>query len=175
MSRLKMFAGILIFGFATTIASAQPSSPIDTSNWKTYRNETMGFTVNYPSTWHLRLVRGTMESVSLGRTPQVGQPNASVQFIVQRKINPKGLPIHQWRDQQMQGKTAPPSLQFIDTTIGGRPAIRQEYTGTLGRSFNFFISLDKTDIFTIAINQPSSQTQLEQTYEAILSTVKFIK
>jgi hypothetical protein len=175
MPRLKMFAGILIFGVTATIASAQSPSRVDTSSWKTYRNETMGFTVKYPNTWHLRLVRRTMESVSLGRTPQVGQPNTSVQFIVQRKINPKGLPIRQWRDEQMQGKTAPPSLQFIDTTIGGRPAIRQEYTGTLGRSFNFFISLDKTDIFTIAINQPSTQTELDQTYEAVLSTVEFTK
>ena len=175
MSRLEIFASILMFGVAATIASAQPSFQINTSDWKSYRNETMGFTVKYPNTWQLRRATGTMESVSLGRTPQVGQPNASVQFIVQRKINPKGLPIRQWRDEQMQGKTAPPSHQFIDTTIGGRSAIRQEYTGTLERSFNFFISLGKTDIFTIAIIQPSTQTELDQTYEAVLSTVEFTK
>jgi len=175
MPRLKMFAGILMFGVTATSAFGQPSSQINILAWKTYQNETMGFTVQYPNTWQVHRATGTMESVLLGRTPQVGQPNVAVQFIVQRKINPKGLPIRQWRDEQMQGKTAPASHQFIDTTIGGRPAIRQEYTGTLGRSFNFFISLGKTDIFTIAIIQPSTQTELDQTYEAVLSTVEFTK
>ena len=174
MARVEMLTAILMLGLTVTIASARPSSQIDTSDWKTYRNEAMGFAVKYPNTWRVRRATGTMESVSLGRTPQVGQPNSAVQFIVQRMINPKGLAIRQWRDEQMQGKTAPPSHQFIDTTIGGRPAIRSEYVGTLGRSLTFFISLGKTDIFTIAIIQPSSQTELDQIYEAVLSTVKFI-
>jgi len=175
MSRLELLVTSLMLAVAATVAAAQPSSQIDTSDWKTYRSEAMGFEVKYPNSWHVRQARGTIESVTVNQTPQVGKANLGLQFIVQRMINPKGLSIRQWWNEQMQGKTPPASHQFIDSTIGGRPAIRREYVGSLGRSFDFFISLGKTDIFTIAISQPSSQKELDQTYEAVLATVKFIK
>lgn len=175
MSRLERFTAILMLAAIAMVAAAQPSVQIDTSNWETYRNEAMGFEVKYPNSWHVRQARGTIESVTVNETPQVGKANRAVQFIVQRMINPKGLSIRQWWNEQMRGKTPPASHQFIDTTIGGRPAIRREYVGSLGRSFDFFSSLGKSDILTIAISQPSSQKELDQTYEAVLATVKFIK
>ena len=160
---------------STTTAFAQSTTPqIDTSDWKTYRNETMGFEVKYPNTWHVRQITGIgPESVSLDETPQVGKPNVSVQFWVQRQINQKGLSIGEWyTDQAAKIQSAPPST--TNTVIGGRPAIRTETVGTLGRNYAFFTSLNKTDIFEITITQASSQQQLDQRYGNILSTIRFI-
>lgn len=49
-----------------------------------------------------------------------------------------------------------------------------EAAGTLGRHFQFFTSLNKTDIFEITVTQPSSQVQLDQAYQKLLSTLKFV-
>ncbi len=173
MSWLKSFVGVLVFSIGTALTLAQSPSRTDTSGWKTYRNETMGFEARYPNTWHVRLSTGSMESVSFDTTPEVGKPNKSVQFFIQRQINPKGLSIDQWSaDQLRKLKAMPPPT--TETFIGGRPTIRMETVGTLGTRYAFFTSLNTTDILTITITQPSSHAQLEQVYETILSTVKFM-
>jgi hypothetical protein len=50
-----------------------------------------------------------------------------------------------------------------------------ENVGTLGRSYSFFTPMNTTDIFTIAISEPSSEAPLDPMYEAVLSTVRFSK
>lgn len=170
----KLFISILLFGFVETVTPAQSPSPIDTSGWKVYRNETMGFEVKHPTSWKVGLVTGSMEGVNLGPTPEVGKANVSIQFIIQRKMNPKGLSIAQWyADQLKMFKSMQPPPE--NTFIGGRPAVRRERKSTFGRNIDFFTSLKKADVIQISIIQPSSEVQLEQMYETILSTVKFIK
>lgn len=174
MSRLNLFVIALIFSVASTATPAPSLSDIDTSGWKNYRNEKMGFEAKYPNAWHVRPVTGTGPvSVLLNETPQVGKANLSMQFWVQRQVNPQGLSIAQWYADQLQGikSTPPPSTHTI---LGGRPTIRREAVRTLGRHFDFFTALNKTDVFEVTITQPSSQAQLNQIYEAILSTVIFI-
>jgi hypothetical protein len=174
MSGETLLAAVLVFSVVTTVASAQSPPQIDIAGWKTYRNETMGFETRYPSTWHVRSVKGTgPETVLLGETPQVGKPHLAVQFWVQRQINPQGLSIEQWYAEQLRGMNAAPP-PTTNTSIGGRSTVRMEVVGALGRDFVFFTSLNKTDIFEITIMQPSSQTQLDQTYQKLLSTLRFI-
>jgi len=173
MSRRTLLAAVLVFGSATVFAQSPPQ--IDISDWKVYRNETMGFETRYPSTWHVRSVKGTgPETVLLSETPQVGKPQMAVQFWVQRKINPHGLPIEQWYADQLRGMNAAPP-PTTNTSIGGRFTVRMEGVGALGRQFQFFTSLNKTDIFEITVKQPSSQIQLDQTYEKLISALRFIQ
>jgi hypothetical protein len=167
-------ASALALGLAATVASAQTgTTQDDTVDWKAFRSETMGFEAKYPGSWHVRSVKGTgSESVLLDETPQVGKSHLAVQFWVQRQINPQGLPIEQWyADQLRRMNAAPPPTTRI--SIGGRPAIRMEAVGGLERRFHFFTSLNKTDIFEITLTQPSSQTQLDPTYQKVLSSVRF--
>jgi hypothetical protein len=134
----------------------------------------MGFETKFPNTWHARSVKGTgPETVLLSETPQVGKPQLVVQFWIQRKINPYGLPVEQWYADQLRrmNAAAPPTR---NTSIGGRFTVRMEAVGTLGRQFQFFTSLNKTDIFEITVKQPSSQIQLDQMYQKLISTVRFI-
>jgi len=170
----QSFAAALAFGAAITIAFAESPTQSDISRWKTYRNETMGFEARYPRNWHLRTVKGTgPETVSIEETPEVGKPHLAVQFWIQRQANPQGLSIDQWYADQLRAtKSAPPPT--TNTSISGRPAVRMEAVGALGRTFQFFTSLNKKDIFEITITQPSSQTQLDRTYQDIVSSVRFI-
>ena len=172
MSRRSLLAAVLVFG--PTAVFAQSPGQIDTSDWKVYRNETMGFETRYPSTWHVRSVKGTgAETVLLSETPQAGKPQLAMQFWVQRKINPHGLPIEQWYAGELRRLNAAPS-PTTNTSIGGRSTVRMEAIGALGRQFQFFTSLNKTDIFEITVTQPSSQMQLDQTYQKLISTLRFI-
>src|SRR4029077_18239320 len=113
------------------------------------------------------------ETVLLSETPQAGKPQLAVQFWVQRKVNPQGLSIEQWYANQLRAmKSAPPLT--ASTSIDGRSTVRMEVLGNLGRQFQFFTSLNKTDIFEITVKQPSSQIQLDQTYQKLISTLRFI-
>ena len=174
MSARTLSAVVVMFSIATTVALAQPPNEIDTTSWKVFRNLVMGFETRYPSTWHVRSAKGNEpETVLLNETPQAGKPHLAVQFWVQRHMNPRGLPVQQWYADQLRRMNAAPS-STANTSIGGRPAVRMETTGTLGRTFQFFTSLNKTDIFEITLRQPASQTQLNPTDQKLLSTVKFI-
>lgn len=176
MSFLKLiFIPILILSITTTAAYSEPVSQVDTSGWHTYHNASMGFEVRYPDTWHVKLSTGTSEGVSLDQVPQVGKQNVSIQFFIQRNINPKGLAIHQWHKEQLKEKVIPPTYISVDTNIGGQSAVRTEHIGSFGKLFQFFVCLNKADIFTIGIIQPPlDMGNLDPEYEAILSTFKFI-
>src|SRR5258705_5475912 len=109
MSQRTLLAAVLVFGSTASVVFAQSPPQIDMSGWKLYRNETMGFETRYPSTWQVRSVKGTgPETVLLSETPQVGKPQLAVQFWVQRKINPYGLPIEQWYADQLRAMKAAP-------------------------------------------------------------------
>ena len=175
LSWWRWYVGVLTFSVATTVAQAQPLQPIDTSGWKTYRNESMGFETKCPSTWSVGALKGTApENVVLGGPPQVEGSNLRVQFWVQRQMNPKGLSIQQWYADQLSRQTSRP-LATTYPVIGGRPAVRMEMVGSLSRMFSFFVALNKTDVFQITIDLPPAQTRLDPTYEALLSTFRFIE
>ena len=175
LSWWQCFVGVLTLSAAATAASAQSLPPIDTSGWKTYRNEPMGFETKYPSTWSVGALRGTApENVVLGGPPQVEGSNLRVQFWVRRQMNPKGLSIQQWYADQLSRQTSRP-LATTYPVIGGRPAVRMEMVGSLSRLFSYFISLNTTDVFQITIDLPPAQTRLDPTYEALLPTVRFIE
>src|SRR5882724_8497134 len=175
MSWSSFFVGALMLGAVTNDISAEPMSHIDTSSWKPYRNEAMGFEVKYPNSWHASSAKGTVpENVSLSEPFQTAdKPRLSVQLWVQRRMNPKSLSIEQWYANHLQGIKAPPPTT-AHTAIGGMPAIRMEVVTTSDIHYSFFIALNKLDILTITIIQPLSEKQLNKTYEALLSSIKLI-
>ncbi|HEV8309062.1 MAG TPA: hypothetical protein VGW35_15475 [Methylomirabilota bacterium] len=173
MSWLKLLVVVLVLGVTATVAPAQARPPVDISGWKTFRDDAMGFEVKHPPGWNVARSTGTLEGILLGKPRQAGEEQVSLQFFVQRDLNPNGLTIEQWYADQLRKIRTLPS-RTTDTVIGGRPTIRMENTNTMGRHFMFFTALDKSDIFTISIIQPSPREQLDRTYDAILSTVRFL-
>ena len=163
-------AGMTLYGGLPAIASAQAEvhSPAetDTSTWKTYRSEKHGFELKYPSTWSVHEASGSLESVLICRTPQ---PDAKtgVQFALQRQANPDRLSIEGWLDSELR-KVKAASVARVPMTIGGKPAVRIQ----MGDTDEVLTRLNATDI--LSIFYPSSQPKSDQTYAAILSTLKFL-
>jgi hypothetical protein len=162
---------ILLIGSATPAARGQ--SGIDTSQWRLLRNDKLGFEVKYPDNWRAQTPTGTSsESVLISEPQQTGKTHLSLQFWVQRKINPKGLGIEVWYADQLEAIASLPVSTH--TTLGSRPAIQREIVGSLGNHFDWFASLNATDVFEVTITQPVGQKRLNPIYDAILSTLKFI-
>jgi hypothetical protein len=167
------FFSALLFGIAAPATRAQATSGVDTSQWALFRNDKIGFEVKYPMNWHAQMPTGTgLESVLISGPQQDSRERLSLQFWVQRKINAKGLSIEYWYADQLEAIASLPLSTH--TTLGSRPAIRREVVGSLGNHFDWFASLNATDVFEVTIMQPVNQTRLKPIYDAILSTVKFI-
>ena len=169
-------AGSFLFFAAATIAWAQPSGYVETSDWNVYRNAKLGFEFKYPKFFQERRATGTVNGAPMERADFVGTQAAGkpqdLTFFVQRKINPEGLSVAQWYKDQMKDipKAPPPKTAMI----GGRPAAWYKVAGAFGKNYSFFVPLNKTDILTIAFTRPLSEEKLDETFETILSSVKFL-
>ena len=168
------FLAALLFGSAVPATHAQSASGVDPSQWATFRNDKLGIELKYPGNWRAQIPTGTgTESVLIREPQQAGSPPLSLQFWVQRRVNTRGLAIEYWYADQVEAIASLPLSTH--TTLGGRPAIRRVIVGSLGNHFDWFASLNATDVFEVTITQPVDQTRLNPIYEAILSTLKFIK
>ena len=174
MIRSRWLAGVLVLGTAL-MASAQTPGPIDTAGWQTFRADAMGFELKYPATWRIGRSTGTLESVLLGGPAQGGGTHVSMQLIIQRGINPRELSVEQWYADQLRRfavSTPPPTTR---TVIGGRPTIRRETNGSLGKHYDFYTAINRSDIFQATVILPSGHTRLDPLQEAVISTLTFLR
>src|SRR5437660_1611766 len=72
-------------------ARAKNSAPsIDTSNWKSYRDEKHGFELKYPEMWRVNAGSGTGANIIAISKPRRGaESNASLTLAIQKNQNPK--------------------------------------------------------------------------------------
>src|SRR5262245_48473893 len=97
---MRWLIGTPVLGTALLITAEPPSAP-DTSGWKTLRDERMGVELRHPAAWRVGRSTGTLESVVLSLPAQGDPSRATMQLLVQRDINPRGLPIEQWYADQL--------------------------------------------------------------------------
>ena len=106
---------------------------VDTSAWKTYRNEKHGFEVRYPETWVVNASSGTgPDIIAITKPLRNGEPNASLTLAVQKNQNPKKLSIEQWYADQIKVMNAHPESSE-NVVIGGQPAVFMENTNSFGK------------------------------------------
>jgi hypothetical protein len=163
----------LLLAIVVAAAPVQAASRVDMASWNTYRSEPMGFEVMHPTNWRVRRTTGTgPESVMLNEASRTGKPGLSIQFFLQKNINPRRLSLDDWFADQLKVVKAAPGAG-AHSVIGGRPAIRMEASGTFGARSSFFVSAGETDMLTIFTAGTGST--LDQTVEQILSTIQFTK
>jgi hypothetical protein len=120
-------------------------------------------------------VSGAVEGVVLLDTSDTGeQAPLSVQFFVQRRINPRGLSIADWYNDQAQ-RTSGPRPAMTTAVVGGRQSVRQEALLATGRHYDFYVALNDADVFQVSLDRPSGQGQLDSVSDAIISTIQFIR
>jgi len=163
----------LLLNIAAPAARSQSAPEMDTSQWTLFRSDRLGFEVKYTDNWRAQMPTGTgSESVLISEPRQANGSHSAIQFWVQRKINAKGLAIDIWYADQIEAIASLPVSTH--TVLGTRPAIRREVVGSLGNHFDWFTSLNTTDVFEVTITQPVEEKHLNPIYDAILTTLKFI-
>jgi hypothetical protein len=174
MRRGRLVARLSLSLLLPGLVWAQGAPAIDTSGWKPLREPALGFALKHPAAWRVGRSTGTLESVVLSEPAPDGAPRVTMQVLVQRNINPRGLSIEAWyADQLRRFKVAAPP-PTVTTVIGGRPAIRRDLTRPDGRRHDFYTAVNGSDIFQVSIAQPAA-ARPDPTLEAVVATITFLE
>ncbi len=83
-----------------------------------------------------------------------------------------------FRDATMGSEVKAPPTWGVGRTTGTMESVllgRREMTGAFGKHFDFYTTLNKSDIFQVSIIQDSPREPLDRTFDAVISTVKFVE
>jgi hypothetical protein len=146
---------------------------VDTSAWKTYRNEKHNFEVRYPETWGVNSGSGMgVDIITIRGKPLRGEePVASLTLAIQKDQNPKKLSIEEWFAEQLKLQHASPESSG-HVTIGAQAAVFMENTNSFGKRRDTFTLLRETDILSLGYRH---QTEFDATYTAIVASLRVLK
>jgi hypothetical protein len=155
-----------------TIPANGAAPAVDTSAWKTYRNDKHGFEVKYPETWGVNGGSGTgPDIIAIVKPIRSGEPNESLTLAIQKNQNPKKLSIEEWFAEQMKLMHASPKSSGR-LTIGGQVAIFMENTSSFGMQRDTFTLLHQTDVLSLSYKR---QAEFDATFSAIVSSFRVLK
>lgn len=160
-----------------TISPAVPSevkpneTVPSTAQWKTYRNMTMGFEIEYPADWYVKeeLGRVTFSNEEYFESNEESAIDFS-HFEVSLDVM-NGQSVKNWFQKNVEFSMKPESVESV--TVGGHQAIRAEPSVSIDKRLNYYIPASSPYIVVIIIGQ--EQEKFIKTHERMLSTFKFLK
>lgn len=116
-----------------TSGSGEEEEEIDTSNWKTYRNEEFGFEIKYPKDWEAELVnRKTVRRFSIEKdVPRTILLSIRKEYgdpALTKKYSSIAIQFTDWFDitKDCYGENAPGDMEMETVIIGGKKAIMRK-------------------------------------------------
>ena len=157
------------FSLSATMLANGGGAAVDTSTWKTYRNEKNGFEVKHPETQIVNAGSGAGPDIIEIRGPVGdGKARGSFTLAIQKNQNPKKLPIEEWFSQQLKMMKASPESSG-HTTIGGQAAVFMENTNSFGKLHDTFTLLHETDVLSLSYDR---HAELDAIYAAIMASFR---
>lgn len=158
-------------------------SKLDTSNWKSYTSEEVGFTIKYPADWSIHDLSKTKdpewrEDVVLFDSPDIKVINA---------IDESGIEITAfiWRDFQTQFRTNLSTYEYKKRTrlnnptdeyilANGYPVIKNKNGNA---EFDVYVPYSQSSIFTLFVRytENSRLKEAEEIADTMLTTLKIDK
>jgi len=194
---MRLLSISMAVGFVATLAVNTPRAAPDMADWQTYRNDAGGYAFKYPGGLSLSIPSGTVctngdckpvEEVMLRRYTPADGSIRTLQFIIQRRINPQHLLVQQWyeslahrpldpafeRTVTMAGRTAVargplvPGVKGrveVGKTVSAKEALLEDDTS--------YVALNDSDILTISIS--SGPAEWKELCRGVVSTLTFKK
>jgi hypothetical protein len=154
----------------------QPTTPepIDTSDWKTYRNKKLGFEVKCPREYWISPISYGECVVIQGDISEKGWPQIEICHPNTPPFNPPpGTDLVEWLRKNFQQYDKIPEKP--NTEIDGIPAVKIYYHGRPQAYNSYEIFLIKSNkLFKISLLDIDSKESREL-YDQILSTFKFLE
>ncbi|MFH0854337.1 MAG: PsbP-related protein [bacterium] len=113
--------------------TATSTDEIDTSDWKTYRNEEYGFELKYPKEWYIDNTRSSLDEIVFDIGIETCESRESIE--INKNIN--NITYDQLREQKIKFYELS-TLSISDLIIDGEKAVKIE-TSEFGLTRIFFL------------------------------------
>lgn len=134
--------------------------PIDTSTWKSYRDEKHGFELKYPEMWNVKAGSGMgPDIIAIGKPARGAEPNASLTLAIQKSQNPRRLTIEAWFAEQIKVLNASPESTG-HVTLGEQAAVFMENTNSFRKQHDTFTLLHVTDVLSLCYKRSGRTSML---------------